>query len=171
MPILHMSFHEVVNFFSTPIPHELEDQIISQLPVQSFAAIQEITSQAPDARLQPLVSLLGRNLFLRFNSHLQPSNAEKSPIEFQEHFDYWLELQDLLWVGLILLEYLTYLLVLPREHPYRRETAIALHKLKLLLQSITCALWYMEGIAKANLLDLNFKEIGTRVMVQIIHLP
>ena len=154
-----MSFREEVNFFSTPIPHQLEDRIIPQLPGQNLAAIREITSRVPDAELQPLVSLLDRNLPLRFNSHLQPSNARKSPIEFRKHYDYWLELRDRLWVGMILLEYSTYWSVLPREHPHRRETALALHKMKLLSQSITCALWYMEGVAEANLLDLDFKEI------------
>lgn len=62
-----MSFREVVNFFSTPIPHQLVDRIIPQLPGQNFAAIQEIASRVPDAELQPLVSLLGQDLPLRFN--------------------------------------------------------------------------------------------------------
>ena len=35
---------------------------------------------------------------------------------------------------------------------------VALHELKLLSQSITCVLWYMEEMAKVNL-HVNFKDI------------
>ena len=61
-----MSFREPINFFSIPVLHQIADHIIPQLPGQDFAAIWEIASWVPDAKLRLLVGFLYQNLPLEF---------------------------------------------------------------------------------------------------------
>ena len=51
-----MSHRGPINFLSKTIPPDIRDRILSRLPGQHFAAIQEIVSTIPDEKLRPLVS-------------------------------------------------------------------------------------------------------------------